>query len=125
MKYTVYREGFFSAAHHLRNYHGKCENVHGHNWRVRVAVTANELDSDGFVVDFKVLDKVINTILDNLDHKDINNVPPFDVQNPTAEQIAQYLFIESDREIKAHKNTLFVSQVSVWESEKSCAIIQL
>ena len=60
MKFEVYREVQFSSAHRLRNYHGKCENLHGHNWRVRLVVTRDELDETGFVMDFKVLNAVLN-----------------------------------------------------------------
>ncbi len=125
MKHTVYREAFFSAAHHLRNYNGKCENIHGHNWRVRVSVSSGALDSDGFVIDFKLLDKIINMILDRLDHHDINEVSPFDKINPTAENISLFILEEADRSVKEIRNDLYVSQVDVWESEKSCASVEV
>ncbi len=125
MKYSVYRETFFSAAHHLRNYRGKCENVHGHNWRVRVFVSADCLDGDGFVVDFKTLDQVINEIADTLDHQDVNTIPPFDHLNPTAENIALYILTEADRMMRKLDERLLVSRVMVWESDKSCAIVEV
>ncbi len=123
MKYSVYRESFFSAAHHLRNYKGKCENVHGHNWRVRVYVSG-PLDKNGFVMDFKDLDKLIAAVADRLDHHDINAVAPFDTLNPTAEHIAAYIYKECETLLAAISANLIIDKVMVWESEKSCAIVE-
>mgnify|MGYP001472141750 CR=1 FL=1 len=124
MRYSVYREAFFSAAHHLRNYNGKCENIHGHNWRVRVYASSDSLDKDGFVLDFKVMDKIINNVIERLDHMDINCITPFDVKNPTAENIAEHIFNESQKEVKKIRENLYISGVHVWESDKSCAIVE-
>ena len=124
MRYTVYRESTFSAAHRLRNYRGKCENIHGHNWRVRVYVTRDSLDATGFVIDFKELDAVINRVLDELDHRDINAVSPFTEVNPTAEAIAEYILREAEKEILRVDAALVVARVMVWESERSCAIVE-
>jgi len=125
MKYTVSREKYFSAAHHLREYDGKCENIHGHNWRVIVFVSTKKLDNTGFVVDFKILDSVIDEIFDILDHQDINNIPPFDKINPTAENIAAFILQTADEKIKVYRNDVAVEKVKVWESEKSCATVEL
>ncbi len=125
MKYTVFREKFFSAAHRLREYAGKCENLHGHNWRVRLYVSREALDKTGFVADFKVLDKVLKKVLDSLDHRDINALPYFEKVNPTAENIGVYIFNFAQKEFDKIDNELRVVKVSVWESEKSCAIIEL
>jgi 6-pyruvoyltetrahydropterin/6-carboxytetrahydropterin synthase len=125
MTYTVYRESFFSAAHHLRNYHGKCENLHGHNWKVRVYVSREQVDSNGFVLDFKELTRILNDILERLDHQDINAVPPFDRLNPTAENLAAYVHEESQKLVAEVDATLTVSKVMVWESDKSCAIVEV
>lgn len=124
MKFTVYRECFFSSAHHLRNYNGKCENIHGHNWRVRVYVSKDNLDDDGFVIDFKALDKIINETADILDHQDINSLAPFDKLNPTAENIALYFYEKCGKLIKDFDPQLSVGRVMIWESEKSCAIVE-
>jgi len=124
MRVSVYREDFFSAAHHLREYRGKCENMHGHNWKVRLEVTRDSLTSEGFVCDFTLLKKVLKDILDRLDHRDINVTPPFDTINPTAENLSLYIFAEADRELKIVDSELSVLRVSVWESEKSCAVVE-
>ena len=124
MKLEVYREVQFSSAHRLRNYHGKCENLHGHNWRVRLFVTRDELDETGFVMDFKVLNAVLNEIMELLDHKDLNSLEEFQTVNPTAENIALLIFKLAEKEISAIDKEVRVSRVSVWESDKSCAIVE-
>ncbi|MBQ3368552.1 6-carboxytetrahydropterin synthase QueD [bacterium] len=124
MKLEVYREVQFSSAHRLRNYHGKCENMHGHNWRVRLFVTRNQLDETGFVMDFKVLDAVLKKIMELLDHKDLNSLKEFETVNPTAENIALLIFRLAEQEISAIDKEVKVSKVSVWESDKSCAIVE-
>ncbi|MCK5808533.1 6-carboxytetrahydropterin synthase QueD [bacterium] len=123
MRVSVYREDFFSAAHHLREYKGKCENVHGHNWRVRLEVTRDALTKEGFICDFTLLKQVLKDILDRLDHRDINATPPFDKINPTAENLGTYIFTEADRQLKEVDAQLSVLRVKVWESEKSCATV--
>ena len=124
MKLEVYREVQFSSAHRLRNYHGKCENMHGHNWRVRLFVTRENLDETGFVMDFKVLDAVLKKIMELLDHKDLNSLKEFETVNPTAENIALLIFRLAEKEISAIDKEVKVSKVSVWESDKSCAIVE-
>ena len=124
MKLEVYREVQFSSAHRLRNYHGKCENMHGHNWRVRLFVTRENLDETGFVMDFKVLDAVLKDIMELLDHKDLNSLEEFQTVNPTAENIALLIFRLAEKEISAIDKEVKVSKVSVWESDKSCAIVE-
>jgi 6-pyruvoyltetrahydropterin/6-carboxytetrahydropterin synthase len=124
MKFEVYREIFFSSAHRLRDYCGKCENIHGHNWRVPLYVIRNELDKTGFVMDFKDIDRVLKKVTDLLDHRDLNDLPQFQTVNPTAENIALFIFKESAEEISARDPKASVSKVCVWESEKSCAIVE-
>ena len=123
MKLEVYREVQFSSAHRLRNYHGKCENLHGHNWRVRLFVTRENLDATGFVMDFKVLDAVLKEIMELLDHKDLNSLKEFETVNPTAENIAILVFKLAEEKIAAIDKEVRVSKVCVWESDKSCAIV--
>ena len=124
MKLEVYREVQFSSAHRLRNYHGKCENLHGHNWRVRLFATREKLDETGFVMDFKVLDAVLKNIMELLDHKDLNSLKEFETVNPTAENIALLIFRLAEKEISAIDKEVRVSKVCVWESDKSCAIVE-
>ena len=124
MKFEVYREIQFSSAHRLRNYHGKCENLHGHNWIVRLFVTRNQLDETGFVMDFKVLDAVLKEIMELLDHKDLNSLDEFLIVNPTAENIAILVFKLAEKKISEIDSEVKVSKVCVWESDKSCAIVK-
>ena len=122
MKYFVYVERKFSAAHALRGYKGKCERLHGHNWVVRVSLSGKKLDKTGMLLDFTELRAVVDEVLLKLDHCYINEVPPFDKQNPTAELIAAHVFVEAKKKLKARKN-ITVHQVRVWESDASCAIV--
>ncbi len=92
--YEVTVKTGFSAAHQLRYYDGKYENLHGHNWTAIVTVETNELDKIGLGVDFVVLKKNVADILSRLDYKNINEVPPFDLENPSAENISRWLFGE-------------------------------
>ena len=92
--YEVTVKTGFSAAHQLRYYDGKYENLHGHNWTVIVTVETMELDKIGLGVDFVVLKKNVADILSRLDYKNINEVPPFDSENPSAENISRWLFGE-------------------------------
>lgn len=124
MKLEVYREVQFSSAHRLRNYRGKCENLHGHNWRVRLFVTRKDLDETGFVMDFKVLDAVLKEIMELLDHKDLNSLKEFETVNPTAENIALLVFRMAEKKICGIDKEVRVSKVCVWESDKSCAIVE-
>lgn len=115
--YTVSVESKFSSAHNLRGYKGKCEDLHGHNWRVRVSVSSKELDEMGMVCDFTVIKKLLNRIVDGLDHKYLNDVGDFVVTNPTSENIAKYIFDEMCRVSPGFE----VKKVTVWETETSSA----
>ena len=117
--YEISRDLCFSAAHQLRGYGGKCESLHGHNWRVRVSVRAKELDHLGMVIDFKDLKGAMEKVLDRLDHHLINEVPPFDRDNPSAERIARYVAEEVDRLLS--NDRVAVHRCEVWESEGSRA----
>lgn len=109
----------FSAAHSLRDYSGDCANMHGHNWHLEISVSG-ELDQSGMVVDFRELKNQTKTIIDRLDHKYINEVAPFNKINPTAENIAKYIFEELSGKITA--KATFVKEVGVWENSRSQAI---
>jgi 6-pyruvoyltetrahydropterin/6-carboxytetrahydropterin synthase len=88
----IFIKTHFCGGHHLRNYPGNCETPHGHNWKVKVTVRADRLDHLGMGIDFKTLKKKVNTLLDQLDHKDLNQLPAFSERNPSSEHIAMYLF---------------------------------
>ncbi|HCJ67350.1 MAG TPA: 6-carboxytetrahydropterin synthase QueD [Elusimicrobia bacterium] len=109
----------FSAAHNLRNYKGKCENLHGHNYRVQVFIRGEKLDKNGLLADFVELKKALKKVLDKLDHQYLNEVPPFTKLNPTAENIAKYIF--EQLRYTLHVTRYTVSKVTVWESDTSSA----
>ena len=109
----------FSSAHNLRGYDGACENLHGHNWKVEVSVRAEGLDNLGMVLDFKVLKAGTKKVLSRLDHKYLNEVPPFDRENATAENLARFIFGELS--IALNKGPATVSRVVVWESDDASA----
>jgi 6-pyruvoyltetrahydropterin/6-carboxytetrahydropterin synthase len=109
----------FAAAHNLINYQGDCENLHGHNWRVEVTVAAKELDKAGLGIDFKILKKQTNGLLDELDHKYLNDLTPFKEDSPSSENISRYLFERLSKQL--NNDNITVEQVNVWESENACA----
>jgi 6-pyruvoyltetrahydropterin/6-carboxytetrahydropterin synthase len=121
VRFTVFKEIQFAASHFLREYHGKCEALHGHNYRVRVYVGATELDHEGMVVDFVRLRQVLREVVDErLDHTHLNEVPPFDALNPTAEHIAQW--IGEQVAARVDDARVRVTECHVWETETNCAI---
>ena len=99
--YEVIVKTGFSAAHQLRYHDGKYENLHGHNWTAIVTVETKDLDAIGLGIDFVMLKKKVKEILNCLDYKNINEVPPFDSKNPSAENIARWLFAELGSQINA------------------------
>ena len=117
--YEVSVEYTFAAGHALRNYKGKCENVHGHNYKVRVTIGGKELNSTGLLVDFVDVRDAIKALVDRLDHRFLNDLPPFDRINPSAENIAKY-FCE-DLEPQVHGQGLRVEAVTVWETDITSA----
>lgn len=109
----------FAAAHNLINYQGDCENLHGHNWKVEVTVTARELDQAGLAIDFKVLKRETNSLLDELDHKYVNQHHFFQDISPSSENISRYLFQELSKRL--NNNNVKVERIGVWESDNACA----
>jgi 6-pyruvoyltetrahydropterin/6-carboxytetrahydropterin synthase len=110
-------EHTFAAGHALRNYHGKCENVHGHNYRVQIAVEGEELDENGLLHDFADLKKRLRATSEYLDHQFINDLKPFDEINPSAENIARFFGDTIQKELPSAR----ISYVRVWETDTSCA----
>ena len=109
----------FSAAHQLRNYGGKCENMHGHNFGVEVAVEGDKLDERvEYLVDFKELKKRTKAVLELLDHKHINDVPPFTEINPSSENLARFIYREL---VDNMPENVSLAQVSVSEKDSSKA----
>lgn len=112
------REGF-SSAHNLRGYKGKCEELHGHNWKVEAVFQKEGLDEIGISVDFTLLKKQLKYILKELDHKYLNKISFFKKNNPSAENIARYIYQELNK--YEGKLGIMVKSVNVWESENACA----
>lgn len=109
----------FSGAHRLRYLHGKCEELHGHNWKVEVSVVSNQLNQEGVVIDFVLLKQKVEKILKVLDHTYLNDLPYFSGKEPSSENIAKYIFDRLKGELKGHHAKL--RGVTAWESETSCA----
>jgi 6-pyruvoyltetrahydropterin/6-carboxytetrahydropterin synthase len=119
--YEVFVDQGFAAAHSLRNYNGKCENLHGHNYKVRVTLQGKELDSTGLLYDFVHLKQVIQGVIRTLDHKYLNETPPFDRLNPSAENIARHIYDEASRQLRVGPNAAEISSITVWETDESAA----
>jgi 6-pyruvoyltetrahydropterin/6-carboxytetrahydropterin synthase len=117
--FEVMVEEKFAAGHALRNYKGKCENVHGHNYRVQVTLAGEQLDSTGLLVDFVEIKKVLNVIVDRMDHRFLNDIAPFDALNPSAENMAKYIFDEL--EVGMGNAPARVAAVCLWETDSCCA----
>jgi 6-pyruvoyltetrahydropterin/6-carboxytetrahydropterin synthase len=121
--YEISKDFLFSAAHQIRFHGGKCERLHGHNWRVRVHVRSSELNRIGMVVDFADLQKWVAEVGSRLDHQNVNEIPPFTEINTTAELIARYFHQEvAQKAAAAEGGRVTVSRVDVWENEGSLAI---
>jgi len=118
--FTIFKDFTFSAAHAIRGHTRGCENLHGHNYRVRIHVQAPALDALGMVIDFADLKTVAREVLDPFDHRVINDIPPFTERNTTAELFAQYVFDEVSRRL--NDDRLRVARVEVWENDTACAI---
>ena len=119
--YEVSVDETFAAAHNLRGYKGKCENLHGHNYKVRVTLSGKEVDSVGLLYDFVHLKQVIQSVIRSLDHKYLNELPPFDVLNPSAENIARYIYDQAAKQLPQAPNGAEVSSITVWESDVTAA----
>ena len=112
----------FSAAHSLDNYKGKCEALHGHNWKVEVLASSLKLNSSGMVMDFSNLKKITSNVLEELDHHHLNQLDYFKEHNPSSEEIAKYIFDKLKDEITAKGCKL--EEIRVWETDSSCAVYQ-
>jgi 6-pyruvoyltetrahydropterin/6-carboxytetrahydropterin synthase len=120
--YEVTVQDTFAAGHYLRNYKGKCENPHGHNYRVRVTLQGKELDKAGLLLDFKDLKAVMKHAVDYLDHKMINDIDPFTIVNPSAENLAKFFYDQTNQNLKSVTDgRVSVKQVTIWETDTSIA----
>ncbi len=115
--YFITIEKDFDAAHYLRDYHGKCENLHGHRYVVRVTIKSEKLDKSGLAYDFTVLKKQLGEILERFDHGCLNDIPPFDKINPSAENIATEIYKNLKPKLKGKSVT--IDEIEVFESPTS------
>ncbi len=113
----------FSSGHYLRNYRGKCENPHGHNYKVQVTLQGKELDEAGLLLDFKLLKQVLRPVVEYLDHQMINDLEPFTTVNPSAENLAKYFFDETNKQLAGMTNgRVTVKQSTIFETDTSSAV---
>jgi 6-pyruvoyltetrahydropterin/6-carboxytetrahydropterin synthase len=120
--YEVTVERSFAAGHYLRNYKGKCETPHGHNYKVRVTLRGEELDKAGLLLDFKDLKNVMKDVIERLDHQMLNDIEPFTELNPSAENIAKYFYDRTSYQLKSLTNVrVSVKDVTVWETDSTTA----
>jgi len=119
--YEISVDATFAAAHNLRDYYGKCEDLHGHNYKVRVVVEGPELDSTGLLYDFVHLKQVIQGVIQSLDHKYLNELAPFDTLNPSAENLARHIYDETAKRLRPSLNAPRVRDVTIWETDTSAA----
>lgn len=117
-RYTLKVITDFASAHTLREYPGACSRMHGHNWKVELEAVATKLDDVGMGVDFKQMKKIAREVGDRLDHRYLNEIEPFTEINPTAENIAAYLYREISKQLNSE--TITVSAVTLWETERAC-----
>jgi 6-pyruvoyltetrahydropterin/6-carboxytetrahydropterin synthase len=108
----------FASAHTLRDYPGACSRMHGHNWKVELEAVSSQLDDVGMGVDFKIMKNAANEVGDQLDHRYLNDLEPFKEINPTAENIAAYMYKEISARINS--DTVKVIALTIWETERAC-----
>jgi 6-pyruvoyltetrahydropterin/6-carboxytetrahydropterin synthase len=124
--HTIFKDFTFAAAHAIRGHTRGCQNLHGHNYRVRVHLAAERLDALGMVLDYADLKAIVQEILGPFDHHVINEIPPFDERNTTAELLSAYFFDEVGQGLKRFDDggRVRVTRVEVWENDSSCAIYE-
>ena len=127
MPYTIFKEFGFAAGHHIPDHPGKCQHLHGHNYRARVFLRADHLDPMGMVYDFGRLKVLMNEVVGPFDHRVINDIPPFDARNPTAENLSEFIHTEISSRLR-HDETaagrVQVARVELWENDTCCAIYE-
>ena len=120
--YEVTVEAGFSSGHYLRNYRGKCENPHGHNYKVRVTLAGATLDETGLLLDFKLLKQVMHPVIDRIDHQMLNELAPFIQLNPSAENIAKYFYDETNVQLAdMTQGRVRVKDCTIWETDTTTA----
>jgi len=120
--YEVSVEDSFAAGHALRGYRGKCENPHGHNYKVQITLMGPDLDNIGLLLDFRELKEAMNSVIDRLDHQYLNDIEPFIQLNPSAENMAKYFYDEICKSLHSKTNgRVKVKQVKLWETDTTTA----
>jgi 6-pyruvoyltetrahydropterin/6-carboxytetrahydropterin synthase len=120
--YEITVEETFAAGHYLRNYRGKCENPHGHNYKVRITLAGDELDKAGLLLDFKEIKDAMRHVVDRLDHQMINELEPFVTLNPSAENLARYFYEQTNSRMQsATQGRVRVKDVTIWETDTTAA----
>jgi 6-pyruvoyltetrahydropterin/6-carboxytetrahydropterin synthase len=109
----------FAAAHAIREIGGNCENLHGHNWRIEVALAATDLNQIGLVIDFREVKQALGRVMDQLDHKYLNDIEFFAENSPTSENIARYIFEGLTKNLG--RDDVRVVKVTAWESDTAAA----
>jgi len=121
--FEVSVEDSFAAGHALRGYRGKCENAHGHNYKVRITLSGETLDNTGLLYDFKDLKAFLGEVIDRLDHQYLNDLEPFQQQNPSAENMAKYFYDQLTARLHAAtEGRVHLKQVKLWETDTTAAI---
>lgn len=119
--FEIQKSAEFSAAHSLRDYDGPCARNHGHNYRVEILVRGESLDAQGMIIDFEDLDRMLAAVIERVDHRNLNEVPPFDVENPTAEVIAAWFFRElEDKVAEGTRGRGRLAAIRLWETPDAC-----
>jgi 6-pyruvoyltetrahydropterin/6-carboxytetrahydropterin synthase len=120
--YEVTVEAGFSSGHYLRNYHGRCENPHGHNYKVRVTLVGAALDATGLLLDFKMLKQVMRPVIDRIDHQMLNDLEPFTTLNPSAENLAHYFWEQTNEQLAGMtEGRVRVKDCTIWETDTTSA----
>lgn len=117
--YIIAVDSHFASSHQIVGYDGKCSNMHGHTWKIKAEVSTSKVNEIGICFDFKSLKELINTIVDDLDHQNLNQLEPFKDKNPTAENISYYLYHAIKNKLPEN---IKMHQITVWESEKYSVI---
>jgi 6-pyruvoyltetrahydropterin/6-carboxytetrahydropterin synthase len=117
--YEISVDGGFAAGHALRSYKGKCEKIHGHNYKVRLTLAGAKLNAAGLLMDFVDLRAALKALLEKLDHEFLNDIPPFDLLNPSAENLAKFIYDGIEPQVR--NQGLSVRGVTVWETDTTSA----
>ncbi|MBW2609705.1 MAG: 6-carboxytetrahydropterin synthase QueD [Deltaproteobacteria bacterium] len=117
--YELKTVSWFGAAHQLRDFGGKCEDLHGHNWKIEVYIKGEKLGKDGLLIDFGMMKEATDKVLESLDHKFLNDLEYFKEINPSSENISRYIYEALGKEMNNEDVT--ISRVTAWESESACA----